>query len=310
VKLSDGANVMARTVVLATGFGSTGWVGSALRRAHDPLRSEGLRDLPRSARVLLVGSGLTAVDALQKLAHAGHQGPVTVLSRHALLPSAHAEAPAPRWPWTLPELGSSVRSALRAVRVALDQVQRRGGDWRSVIDGLRPHNNAIWRAWDPVQRGRFVRHVRAWWDVHRHRAAGDVLAQIHEYLASHAVQRHAGFLEAIEPVADGLLVRWRVRGSTRVMSQCFDQVLDATSRRALDVPLIADLCSQGLTVADQQRLGLCCDDQAVVLDRAGRRQSGLHLLGPLLHARDWESTAIPELRVQTAALAAHLGALA
>lgn len=307
VSLADDSVVWAQTVVLATGFGSAGAVSRGLRHAHDPLHGDCLSGLSSSARVLLVGTGLTAVDALQKLAAAGHHGPVTLLSRHALLPSAHAELAAPRRTWTAQELGTSVRSAVRAVRVALEEMQCSGGDWRSVIDGLRPHNNSTWRSWDQVQRARFVRHVRAWWDVHRHRAAGDVLAQVHEYLAMHDVQRHAGFLEAIEPVDEGLLARWRVRGSTRVMSQCFDRVLDATSKRPLDVPLIAQLQSAGVLAADRLRLGLCCDDAGLALDPQGRRLQGLYLLGPLLHARDWESTAVPELRMQVQTLAQLIG---
>jgi hypothetical protein len=33
-----------------------------------------------------------------------------------------------------------------------------------------------------------------------------------------------------------------------------------------------------------------------VLDRAGRPSAWLHYIGPLLKARDWEATAVPELR--------------
>lgn len=308
LQLDDGAALQARQVVLACGFGAGGLAAPGLRNCGDALDPQLMAGLSPAARIMLVGSGLTAVDALQQLAMADHRGPLLLLSRHDLLPSAHAEVAAPRRAWAREELGKDVRSAVRAVRAALAEVQRQGGDWRSVIDGLRPHNNALWHSWDGVQRGRFVRHLRAWWDVHRHRAVGDVLAQIHEYLATHDVQRQAGFLEAVEPVADGLLARWRERGSATVHSRCFDVVLDATGKNPLRTPLVAQLLRDGLLSADRLRLGLCCDSQGVPLDPQGRHLHGLYLLGPLLQARDWESTAIPELRVQAAALAAQLGA--
>ena len=96
--------------------------------------------------ILILGTGLTMVDAAIALSESGHRGPIVALSRRGLLPQAHRRVePAPI---TQTELPSPARlaSLLRWLRARARVEIQNGGDWRSVVDGLRPHVQAIWRA--------------------------------------------------------------------------------------------------------------------------------------------------------------------
>lgn len=295
----DGRRLLARQVVLATGNPPPpplAGQAAADPRILDPLDVEGMTTLSSGARVLILGSGLSAVDALQSLFQRRHRGSITLLSRHGLLPAAHAEVPAGRAEWDPKRLGDGARSALRAVRAML----RSGQDWRRVIDGLRPHTVALWRRWSTTERARFLRHLRAIWDVHRHRAAGVVHHQVFDGIAEHPVERLTGRLLRIDSVAAELQVQWQPRGSAAAATIACDIVVNATSASALQSPLLQSLLACGTVRADPLGLGLQLDD----VGHSG--EIGLHALGPLARARDWEATAIPELRLQAATLAQSL----
>jgi fatty acid desaturase len=45
-------------------------------------------------------------------------------------------------------------------------------------DGLRPHLPALWNRLPPEEKSRFLRHVRPYWDVHRHRMAPEIARRI------------------------------------------------------------------------------------------------------------------------------------
>jgi uncharacterized NAD(P)/FAD-binding protein YdhS len=58
--------------------------------------------------------------------------------------------------------------------------------------------------------------------------------------------------------------------------------------------------------ADLLGLGIEVSEDYAVIDTAGCPSRVLHYIGPLLKARDWEATAVPELRTHAARLARHL----
>jgi uncharacterized NAD(P)/FAD-binding protein YdhS len=120
------------------------------------------------AAVLLVGSGLTMVDVVLSLRALGHRGVIHAVSRHGLLPRLHQGGGA--WPAFL-NPGMTSRQVLRAIRHAVRQAQAAGVPWQRVFDAARPLVATLWHDWPLQERTRFLRHLRAIWDVHRHRTA-------------------------------------------------------------------------------------------------------------------------------------------
>jgi uncharacterized NAD(P)/FAD-binding protein YdhS len=295
---------------------------------RSPWQPEALDRLPREAPVLLLGTGLTMADVVLSLRARGHRGPLLALSRRGLLPRVHAP-PAPPRPPALPE-GGSLRQLLRAFRQEVRQEVARAGEgaWRPVLDGLRPRTAALWQGLSPADKRRFLRHVRAYWEVHRHRLPPPVHEALEGMRQAGQLQVRAGRLTRLARLAPapggaggaggaggGVALTFRTKGGRGAEETLEGAALvnctgPTTDVRRLDTPLLAWLMDAGLARAD--RLGLGLDTQAgALVGRDGAPSQSLFALGPLRRAELWETTAIPEIRVQAQALAAallgHLG---
>jgi uncharacterized NAD(P)/FAD-binding protein YdhS len=112
VQLADGTEIHSDYVVLALGnFPSPPPAGPDHRYLHhpayhvDPWVPRNLRCIGPDDSVLLIGSGLTAVDVLLALRQDGHRAPVMVVARHGRWPTAHGPA-TPAYPNFYPELAA------------------------------------------------------------------------------------------------------------------------------------------------------------------------------------------------------------
>jgi uncharacterized NAD(P)/FAD-binding protein YdhS len=266
-----------------------------LEYVRDPWAAGVAVGLDPEAPVLLIGTGLTAVDIGIALRHEGHRGTIYALSRHGRLPQAHAPF-TPHPLDALPAELSSPRNALRWVRAQVAA----GAEWRAVVDSLRPHTKTIWRNWSAAQRGTFVRHLRNLWDVHRHRAAPEVRAALH-------VEVLRGRIARIASTPGGLAVEWRLSGTDATRSLTVARAINCTGPACdyarVDLPLVVQLRRAGWLVPDPLRLGVETDDDGRLLGIDGHPVEGLFTLGPLRRPSLWESTAMPEIRSQAAALA-------
>jgi uncharacterized NAD(P)/FAD-binding protein YdhS len=265
--------------------------------------------------VLLIGSGLTMIDAALRLA-AIRPRPrhIHVLSRHGLLPCTQAtEARPPRHPaveTALAESQGSARQLVRRVRRLMQETHAAGGDWREIIALARPRLPLVWRGLDAAQRARFLRHARAVWEVHRHRVPEGPLNAVHNLQRLGVLQVHAGRLEALAPSEDAIEVTWRPRGSGKSRAWLVDMIVNCTGPDARverrDDPLVQSLLANGFVRRDANGLGIDVDTDGRVLGAAGAPVEHLYYIGPWLRARDWEATAVPELRAHAAALAGEL----
>lgn len=304
IALSDGRNVQAGTLVLALGnqapetlpaFAGVGprfiadpW-GAAPRDAVARVATD---DLP----VLLIGTGLTMVDAVLSLDAAGHSGRIVAVSRRGQLPLAHADfRPAPVALEDLPV--GRLTEMWRWLR-------RRSGEvgWQAAVDSLRHHSQDIWQSWDTADQRRFLRHARPWWDVRRHRIAPEVAAVIERRIASRGLEIVAGRIGAVEPAGPELKVEIKPRGSGATRTETFALAINCTGplhaiTRTRN-PLLRDLLDQGLVKADALGIGIAMGENARV---AGA--DDLFAVGPLTKGRYWEITAVPDIREQAAAIA-------
>ena len=199
----------------------------------DPWQPQAVRDLIPGRPVLLIGTGLTMVDVCLALLGGGFDGPVYALSRRGLLP--HPHAPAPRWDGLKlhAEDRRSLAALCRAVRREVRRAADLGFDWRSAMDALRPHTQLLWQELAPADKRRFLRHLRSWWEIHRHRMAPSVAARIAAARGRGVLRVVGGRLERIEAAGDGLRAFWRAarRGCPAAASGAADhQLLRAGNR--------------------------------------------------------------------------------
>jgi uncharacterized NAD(P)/FAD-binding protein YdhS len=71
-------------------------------------------------------------------------------------------------------------------------------------------------------------------------------------------------------------------------------------------PALRSLLDQGLAQVDPLEIGIEVTAQCALVDQFGVPSERLFAIGPLTRAAFWEVIAIPDIRAQCAALAAHL----
>jgi uncharacterized NAD(P)/FAD-binding protein YdhS len=303
VVVDSGPGVTADALVLATGHGapSTAWAPAELCRSPhfvaDPWRGQ---LVPASAAagsaVVLVGAGLTMADMALQYGRPGVH--LHVVSRHGLMPLPHLDTgPAPR---VRCDGAPSPASLAQARRYVFDHI-RATGDWRAAVDALRPVTSDIWRSLDDRARRDFLRADARRWDRVRHRLAPAVSTWLSERAADGCLTVHRATIETVTDSAGG--ARVTLSDGTDLMAaavvNCTGTCVDV---RASENPLLTNLFHSGIAQPGPLQLGLATDGGGR-LRTADATSSRTWTLGPPRRGELWESTAIPEIRVQARELA-------
>jgi len=311
VRLADGRPIDADAVVLALGNLrpalpariETGALGDAW--VADPWAGDFTVGLGPDDVIVLLGTGLTAVDVALTLDARSFAGTVLALSRRGLAPRAHE----PREPMVAPqeELPETCVGLLRRVRHRAAEI-----GWRSAVHELRSVTQDLWRGAPLAERRRFLRHLRPWWDVHRHRIAPAVGATIDRMQAAGRLRFAAGKIVSVVPDGGGARLEWRPRGGDAVESVAARKVVNCTGPE-LDIvragePLFDALIASGRIRPDVCRIGIDVDEELRAIGADGRPSESLFALGPMTRGAFWESIAVPDIRGQAARIANRLTA--
>ena len=311
VALAAGGSVHADVAILACGHHYIADEGPLhLSPWDEPVGG----DAPSDSTLLILGTGLTMVDTATALHERGHRGPIVAVSRRGLLPHAHRDVEALKIDASRAPLDRDIATICRWLRRLARQTEAQGGDWRSVVDGLRPHTQTIWRIMPRRMRRRFLEHARPWWDTHRHRMAPRIAARVRALTDSGQLEIIAGKIVAIAPDAEGARVAVRRRGTHEIASLDVSRIIsckgvESVARQGAN-PLVESLFAQGLARMDALGIGIDVDDNCALVDRQGRASRRLFAIGPMSQAAFWEIIAVPDIRLQTAQLAAYLRGLA
>lgn len=318
----EGGIVRADWVVLATGHFTpihpfpidAGPVETRHYRG-DPWAPDVLDELEPNAPLLLIGTGLSAIDLVVEARSRGHAGTIHLLSRHGLLPKRHqapttpAPPPAPHFSLFGP-IPRTARALLRMVRLAVEEHAQASGDWRPVIDAMRPVTQSMWAGLGLEERRRFLRHLASRWDVHRHRVAPEIDEQVRADLEMGRLEILAGRVLAVKDRDEHAEVTIRRRGEAECTRLIVARVINCTGPgknfRAAPTPLLASLMRRGLARPGPLGLGPEVSPLGELVDRDGSIQPRLLTLGPPRREQLWETTAVRELRTQASELAAHL----
>jgi len=311
VVMDDGSRIDADAVVLALGnllphelpaVAGAGLAGDVYM--PDPWAADIADGLDDNDVVLAIGSGLTMVDVALLLAARGFGGRTIAISRRGLMPRAHAvTAAAPSNLTKRPTLEPA--ELLRFVR-------RRAGPvgWHNAVDELRPYTQSMWLAASPEHRARFLRHLRPWWDVHRHRLAPGIAGKVQGMMSAGSLRTLAGKIVAIEPDGRGARVIWRPRGAADVQTMRVRRIINCSGPQGdltrTAEPLLRRLLARALIRPDVHHLGMDVNQQSEVIAQDGTANPRLLALGPMTRGAFWEIVAVPDIRVQTWSVARRL----
>jgi uncharacterized NAD(P)/FAD-binding protein YdhS len=196
---------------------------------------------------------------------------------------------------------------LHAIRKAVHAISERGEPWQYAIDRLRARTPDLWQRLSPVQQQRFLRHLRVWWDIHRHRAAPEIASQVATLRDEGRLRVLAGELTGVAHALKHIDVRYRPRGRREPRSLEVAGIVNCTGA-SLDLrnssdPLVRQLLDDQLVRAPASGLGIEIDMAGNVVAADGASTSGLYAVGPITQGVFWECTAVPEIRVRASALA-------
>lgn len=277
----------------------------------DPWEPGALDRVPAGGDVLILGTALTAVDVAAALLQRGQGGQIVAVSRRGLTPRPQDRLPPAEERYARFVSGISVfrerfgqpataRALLRAARLWISEALLAGRRWQDAFDDVRDGLAPVWAAWPLAEKRRALRHLRAYYDVHRYRMAPQLAAMM-------AQAEGAGRLRYVRARAraeDGAHGQCRVRleGRTGAETRSFAAIINCTGPVA-DItastnPLIAALLRRGLIQPDPTGLGAMVDAQCRLIARDGAVQARLHAFGSLTRGRFGDLTAVPQINMQ------------
>lgn len=279
---------------------------------ENALDTHRLYEIAPTARVLLIGSGLTALDVLSTLVRRRHSGEIVVVSRRGLrpkpqgpMPAALAQTPGLTATDTLPGafalsringpapdfltragVPATARAWLHALRAQIAKVSSEGVLWHQAFDEMR---DAVWRLWPTLpapEKRRFLRQLRSWYDVHRYRSPPQNQALVDTAVAEGRIRFIAARLKSVSAADQGpaVNVSWRLRDEQLADLQRFDAVINCTGLDALAAlaanSFLQSATRHGWLRRDACSLGFEVDDQCCAVGPDGSVFSKIRVVGP------------------------------
>jgi uncharacterized NAD(P)/FAD-binding protein YdhS len=309
---SNGTIVGADFAVLAVGHPSPRSLATLVDPRYlvdDPWDVEAVRAIPPEVVVTIVGSGQTAIDLVLGIAANGHRGRITVLSRRGCIarPFIAVERPCA---FDADQIPRRLGPLVRWIRAESRRFVRDGGDWRAVINALRPHTQRLWYGFSLAEKRRFLEHMAPFWYMHRSRLPPQTVQRLSGLMASGQMKVIAGRITGVTPGGAGVVMQVRRRGESDTMALPAGAVINCTGPR-WDVkrpqnPLVANLIASGAIRWDDVGEGIAVTPQSVVLDASGKAAERLFALGPICRGTLLEVVVARDVRTQCANLASRL----
>ncbi len=252
--------------------------------------------------VVLMGTGLTAVDTIMSLRNAGYAGEIIAFSRHGFLPQPHKYG---LKGFAFDAAALSAQNSLAALMRYVRRAMTQHGEWRDVVDALRPHTQKLWQKLSTRDQQLFLARVLSFWSVHRHRMAPEISARVQQEIASGGVRIIASKRFEASVVEGKALLTLHAKNAThdlwpgKIINCTGPEMNVARSKQ----PLLKQALADGVVESHATGLGVAVDLHA----RAwGALHPQFYIVGPLMTGQWLESTAVPELRVQAATAAEQL----
>ncbi len=261
-----------------------------------------LKNIPADDSILIVGTGLSMVDAVMTLNHQHHHGKIYALSRRGLLPLPHSEM-SQACAFDALELPNKLLPMMRTIRAEAEKLSQQGGDWRAIICQLRHHLPSLWVRLSPACKKQFLRHVLPYWNIHRHRVHEKIYAELMRMQLYKQLEVLSGRLVTVEDQGADI----RLRGTDHVTHLSIKHVINCIGSsndvNPAEQPLLGNLMQRGDICLDDLCLGLTTTENYALKMSSGQVLPRCYTLGPPLRGEIWETIAVPEIRKQCRGLA-------
>lgn len=309
LKLASGKLIEANKIIIATGNQDTDFPYSV-----DPILKENgnlisnpwakhiIESIDAKAPILIIGAGLTMVDLLINLRQNNHTGKITIVSRRGFLPLPHKMGQHWQLKTKQPEK-INLKNILQFVHHEVELAKAANIGWQSVIDAIRPYLPQWWRGLTLSERTRLMRHLKPYWEIHRHRIPVDSHNFIQRELAAGTTALYGGKIIHIAAGQDNMAdVSFSCRKTNEQKQFHVKHIINCigplTDLKKSKLPLWQNLLQSGMVDTDYFNSGISCNAKGHIIDTKGQPDSNIFVIGNLRKGAEFESVAIRELRIQ------------
>ena len=277
---------------------------------QNPWDKSAIEGLTDNQNVLIIGTGLTMVDNVLSLTDKGFKGKIYSVSTNGYFPLSHKK----RKPYTdiLNELHPpyEISKLYSIFRKHIKIVLSKGITGEAVVDAIRPKTQEIWLSLTLKDKLRFMSHLRHLWGVARHRLPKNIYLKMQSLISEGKLEIIGGRLREIKEISDHIYVILQKKGSAEMKELIVSRVINCTGPNTdiakIDQQIYINLLKRGLIIQDEMNLGINSLPDGTIIQKDNSLSLFLFTLGSALKGILWESTAVPELRVQAKNLAGEL----
>jgi uncharacterized NAD(P)/FAD-binding protein YdhS len=314
---SGGKKFIADKVVLATGNSEPGPPNlsdksflNSKKYFPNPWKEEAVTGLSNDSAVLIIGAGLTMVDVIIGLIEKNYTGKIISLSPHGFNILPHKKSRPQRY--ILDELSPpyTLENLFRLFYKHIRQARKHGETGETVVDAIRAKTQEIWQELTLDDKKKFMTHLRHLWGVARHRLPAYIHQQMQFLIKDGKLKVIAGrIIEINEPDNDVEVHIQKRKDQTELVihvARVINCTGPQTDIRRQNCALYNNLTENGMIRPDEMNLGVDATANGQVIDSSGNISDQLFAIGSLLKGKLWESTAVPELRLQAMKVAEQI----
>jgi len=304
IETSNHGMLVAKKIIIATGNPPPVWpchvtkdqLTDLSRLIENPWSGHELTNINAHEEIILLGGGLTALDAINALVGQAHQGMIKVIGPRAIFPPSQAlwrRQKEPKWPQKLTpaQLINFMRNHLPCVPTSSIQ-------WQSAWEELRPNLNSIWQGFSSHQRRILFKRLGWLWSLYRFRASPQTIGSYKKLEANNQIRfilGRAQKIDAEQKVKVLLDNRSIVEG---------DRIINCTGV-GRDLFLSKMILNQ-ITCADALGQSIAVDAQFRVMKSINEHWDGLWMIGPATMASLGDVIAASSIAKQAEQLAIDL----
>ena len=251
--------------------------------------------------ILVVGTGLTMVDHVVSLQKRGHKGKIFCFSRNGYLPLTHVEVPQH---YVIPfnKEQKSLTAIFSEIRKHVGDAAQQNIPWQNIMDAMRGNMSAMWKALSLDSKKNFLKRLRNFWEIHRHRMPVASASVIKNLTERGQLQIFSGTSKGIEVHGQDVIFKFIAKGQKEERTITVQRIFNCTGPSGdyskTNNTLIKNLITNGWMKQDELKLGIVTGERGEIIRRDGAALQNAFAIGPLRKATDWETTAIREIRVQ------------
>ncbi len=276
----------------------------------NPWNASATEDIRPDDTILVLGTGLTMMDTALSIVKDNFHGKIVALSKNGLLPLFHKK----RKPY--PQILDDLRPPYRLQELYevyfkhIEEVLAQGNSAEALMDAIRPKVQEIWMSLSTAEKIQFMDHVKPFWNVTRHRASQQVHEAITKLIEKNILFISAGRLISMTEAGNSIEIIFREKKTLKNKIIRVNRVINCTGPETditkINDELIRNLLNRGFIAPDELKLGVNALPDGAILQGDNSLSKFLFTIGTNLKGILWESTAVPELRLQAQQLATEL----